>query len=96
MLLLHLLSGDHCLLIDFTLGHLASRFAWRLLLLLLLLLVLILLGALAGAGVNARLVVVALPKTGAEGGAGVADACPNAGLLPFEELPAERMTRGRV
>lgn len=90
LLLLHLLGGDDCLLINFTLGHLATRLALLLLLLLLLVLAL-LLGALAGAGVNAGLVVVALPHPSAHGGARVGDACPDAGLLSFQEFPAERM-----
>ena len=81
------------------LGHLASRFVLLLLLLLLLLMILILallLGALARGGVNAGLVAVALPHTSAYGGAGVGDACPDAGLLPFQEFPAERMVKRRV
>lgn len=64
-LLLRLLGGDHCLLINLTLGGLASRRD--------LLLVLILLGALARAGVNAGLVVVALPTANAHSGAGVVE-----------------------
>lgn len=78
LLLLHLLGGDHRLLINFTLGHLASG-------LVLLVLVLALpLGALAGAGVSTGLVVVALPRTCAHGWAGIGDPCPDAGLLPFQ------------
>lgn len=78
VLLLHLLGGgDHRLLVNFTLGHLAARLA-------LLVLVLVLLGALAGAGVNTGLVVVSLPSTCAHGGAGIGDACPDAGLLTLQ------------
>lgn len=74
--LLDLLSGDHCLLINFTPD---SRLA---LLLLVILLFAFLLGALAGTSVNARLVVVALPSTCAHGGIG--DTCPDAGLFAFQ------------
>lgn len=75
--LLHLLGGDHCLLINLTLGHLASRLA------LLLLLLVLALGALARAGVNTGLVVVALPDTCAHG-ARVGDPCPDAGFLSLK------------
>lgn len=62
LLPLHLLGGDHRLLVDFALGHFAGRLA----LLLLILLFALFLGALAGAaGVNAALVAVALPSTSA-------------------------------
>ncbi len=81
MLLLHLLGGDHRLLINFTLGHLGSRLA------LLVLFLALPLGALAGAGVSTGLVVVALPRTCA----GIGDPCPDAGLLTFQQFPAERM-----
>jgi len=80
LLLLHLVGGgDHRLLVDFTLGRLASGLAR--------LLVLVLafpLGALAGAGVHTALVVVAQANTCAHGGAGVAEPRPDAGLLPFQ------------
>lgn len=85
MLLLHLLGGDHRLFVHFTMGHLASGLA---LLLQVLVLGLPLAGALAGAGVNAGLVVVALPDASAHGGAGVGDPGPDAGLLPFQKFPA--------
>lgn len=55
LLLLHLLSGDHRLLVHFPLGHLASGLA----LLLLVPVYVLLLRALAGARVNAGLVAVA-------------------------------------
>lgn len=94
LLLLHLLGGDHCLLVNFTLGHLGSGLALLLLLLLVLILAL-LLGAPAGAGVHAGLVVVALPGACAHGGAGIGDSCPNAGLLAFKEFSAERRMEAR-
>lgn len=81
MLLLHLLGGDNSLLVNFALGHLATGLV---LLLLLLLGLALLLGALARAGVNAGLVAVALPNSSTHGGAGIGDACPNAGLLSLQ------------
>lgn len=91
LLLLHLLGGDHRLLVNFTLGHLGPGLA----LLLLVLVLALLLGAPAGAGVHAGLVVVALPGTCAHGGARIGDPCPDAGLLAFEEFPAERRMEAR-
>lgn len=85
LLLLHLLGGDHCLLVNFTLGHFGSGLD-RLLLLLILAL---LLGAPAGAGVNTGLVVVALPGTCTHGRARVGDPCADAGLLTFQQFPAK-------
>lgn len=82
MLLLHLLGGDHRLLINLALGDLGSGLA--LLLLLLILILALLLGAPAGAGVNTGLVVVALPTTCAHGEARIGDPGPNAGLLAFQ------------
>lgn len=78
LLLLHLLSGDHRLLVNFTLGHLGSRLA------LLVLVLVLLLQALAGARVNAALVVVGLPDASTYGGARIGNACPDAGLFPFQ------------
>lgn len=60
LLLLHLLSGDHCLLVNLSLGHLGSRLA--LLLLLLVIILALLLGTLSRTCVNAGLVVVAWPN----------------------------------
>lgn len=78
LLLLHLLSGDHCLLV-----HFDSGFA----LLLLVLFLDLLLRALGRGAVDAGLVAVALPTIGA----GTADACPDTGLLPFQEFPTKTM-----
>lgn len=61
LLLFHLLGGDYGLFINFTLGH----FACRLALLWLILLFAFFLRPIAGAGVNAGLVAVALPNTSA-------------------------------
>lgn len=85
LLLLHLLGCHDSLLINLTLGHFPSGFALRLLLLLALLL-----GGLSRTAVDSGLVAVALPDTPTYGGARIADACSNAGLLPFQEFPAER------
>lgn len=79
LLLLHLLGGDYCLLINFTLGHLPTGFALQLLVILSLLL-----GALARACVNAGLVAVALPRSSTYGGTGIGNACPDAGLLSLQ------------
>lgn len=80
LLLLQLLGGDHCFLVNFTLGHFGSRLDWLLLLLILALL----LGAPTGAGVNAGLVAVALASSGTHRGAGIGDARPDASLLTFQ------------
>ena len=90
MLLLHLLGGDHRLLVNFTLGDLASS-----LVLLLVFILAFLLGALGGAAVHAGLIAVALPTT-AHGDARIGDPCAYAGLLTFQQLPVERTMQTRV
>lgn len=81
LLFLHLLGGDHGLLVN--LGHFGSRLD----LLGLLLILALLLGATAGAGVHAALVAVALHSTSTPRGAGIGDPCPDAGFLAFQKFP---------
>lgn len=86
-LFLHLLGGDHCLLVNLALGHFGSRLD-----LLGLLILALLLGATAGAGVHAALVAVALHSTRAPRGAGIGDPCPDAGFLAFQKFPVGRQS----
>lgn len=83
LLFLHLLGGDHCLLVNLALGHFGSRLD----LLGLLLILALLLRTPAGAGVHAALVAVALHSTCTPRGAGIGDPCPDAGFLAFQKFP---------
>lgn len=87
LLLIHLLSGDHRLLVNFALGHFGSGLG------LLLVVLALLLWTPAGAGVNAGLVAVALAASWAHAGARIGDPRPDAGLLTFQKFPMVKAGR---